>query len=159
MSEKLPADREGTIQFGCEKCHQYILGKRLIIESDHKPLETIFKKPIHNAPARLQRILLNVHQYAPTIVYVKGANLHLADMLSRDAYCNEKPSEADSVSVNAILSISYTAHQRYRMATAADLKLQSLIPYIVDGWPDDSQALPVSVIPFCKVPRVYFCVI
>ena len=33
-----------AIVFACTKFHDYIYGKEVIIESDHKPLETIFKK-------------------------------------------------------------------------------------------------------------------
>ena len=42
-----------AIVFACTKFHDYILGKEVIIESDHKPLETIFKKQLEKAPARL----------------------------------------------------------------------------------------------------------
>ena len=42
--------------FACEKFDQYIFGSDVVIESDHKPLETIFKKPIHSSPKRLQHM-------------------------------------------------------------------------------------------------------
>ena len=38
--------------------HDFIYGRRVTIETDHKPLITIVKKPLHAAPARLQRMLL-----------------------------------------------------------------------------------------------------
>ena len=31
--------------FGCQRFYQYIYGKKVIIQSDHKPLEAIMKKP------------------------------------------------------------------------------------------------------------------
>ena len=34
------------VVYGCQRFHQYIYGKKVIIQSDHKPLETIMKKPI-----------------------------------------------------------------------------------------------------------------
>ena len=34
------------------------MGRQTVVESDHSPLEQIFKKNIADAPARLQRILL-----------------------------------------------------------------------------------------------------
>ena len=33
--------------------------RRIIVETDHKPLESIFRKPLNEAPPRLQRMLLN----------------------------------------------------------------------------------------------------
>lgn len=47
-----------AIAFGCTKLHQYIDRKNVMVESDHKPLEMIFKKPLSQCPARLQRIRL-----------------------------------------------------------------------------------------------------
>lgn len=41
-----------AIKIGCEKFHEYVYGKQLLIETDHKPLETIFKKSIHCAPRK-----------------------------------------------------------------------------------------------------------
>ncbi|KMQ86100.1 hypothetical protein RF55_15019 [Lasius niger] len=61
-----------------------VYGKKLVIESDHKPLKTIFRKSLTNAPARLQRILWEVLQYAPHVVYKRGTQIPIADTLSRD---------------------------------------------------------------------------
>ena len=40
-----------------------------MVESDHKPLETIVKKPLANAPPRLQRMLLRLQKYDFVIQY------------------------------------------------------------------------------------------
>lgn len=40
-----------AIAFACHKFHQYISGKSgIIVESDHRPLETIFKKTTESVP-------------------------------------------------------------------------------------------------------------
>lgn len=44
-----------AIVFGAERFHQYIYGNQIDVTTDHKPLETILKKPLSAAPARLQR--------------------------------------------------------------------------------------------------------
>ena len=49
--------------FATECFHNYIYGKPVIIESDHKPLEMIAKKHLSAATARLQRILLRLQHY------------------------------------------------------------------------------------------------
>lgn len=53
-----------AIVYGCEKFHQYVYGKEVEVESDHKPLESIFKKSLHQAPPRLQRMLLRLQRYS-----------------------------------------------------------------------------------------------
>nr|XP_058968946.1 uncharacterized protein LOC131795390 [Pocillopora verrucosa] len=43
-----------AIVLACEKFDQYIFGRSdVVVQSDHNPLETIFKKPIHSSPKRL----------------------------------------------------------------------------------------------------------
>ena len=49
-----------AILFDCKKFRQYIYGKHSIIESDHKPLESIFKKNILKAPPKLQKMLIKL---------------------------------------------------------------------------------------------------
>ena len=45
-----------AIVFGAEKFNQYTYGRKVYIESDHKPLEVIYQKPLVAAPKRLQRM-------------------------------------------------------------------------------------------------------
>ena len=49
-----------AIVFACEKFAQYIYGRLTIVQSDHKPLESIFKKQISATTPRLQRMLLRL---------------------------------------------------------------------------------------------------
>ncbi|KAK3706896.1 hypothetical protein RRG08_051299 [Elysia crispata] len=35
-----------VIVFAAEQFHQYIFGRQVLVISDHKPLETILKKPL-----------------------------------------------------------------------------------------------------------------
>lgn len=72
-----------AIVYGCEKFHQYIYGKEVGVESDHKPLESIFKKSLHQAPPRLQRMLLRLQRYTLKVAYKPGKEMHIADALSQ----------------------------------------------------------------------------
>ena len=48
-----------VIVFACEKCDQYLNCRNQInVETDHKPLIPIFKKPLFSALKWLQRMLL-----------------------------------------------------------------------------------------------------
>ena len=61
-----------AVVFGCQRFHQYIYGKKVIIQSDHKPLEAIMKKPLQNTLSRLQRMLLSLQKYDIDLVYLAG---------------------------------------------------------------------------------------
>jgi hypothetical protein len=53
-----------AIVFGCTRFHKLIYGRHnVIVESDHKPLETIWKKPLHTAPMRLQKMIMKLQLY------------------------------------------------------------------------------------------------
>ena len=49
-----------AISFLCVKFHQYFYGKSTIVHTDHRPLESILKKPIAKASPRLQRMILQL---------------------------------------------------------------------------------------------------
>ena len=69
-----------------QKFDQWLYGKPYIeVHTDHQPLETIKKKPLNKAPARLQRILMRLQRYQFTVKYKRGPTLYLADTLSRAA--------------------------------------------------------------------------
>lgn len=127
-----------AIRFACQRYHEYIYGKQLTVETDHKPLESIFKKPIANAPPRLQRILLDITPYSPTVVYKKGETMFIADTLSRDID-NGKPEASEDFEVLAILSMSDKAVDRLQHATDQDESMQLVRRYVQEGWPNEQQ--------------------
>ena len=47
-----------AIIFGCRKFHQYVYGREVIVESDQKPLQAIFSKPLFKSPLSLQNYYL-----------------------------------------------------------------------------------------------------
>ena len=90
-----------AIVFGMEKFETYLYGRKVLIESDHKPLEAIFKKSLLNAPKRLQRMLLRLQRYEFDVTYKKGTSLLLADTLSR-AYLSLKEATKDQEDVMTV---------------------------------------------------------
>ena len=74
-----------AIKVACTKFHQYLYGKRdVVVHSDHQPLETIFKKPLH--------MMLQLQPFKFTVVCKKGKYMYLADTLSRAALKQPSPS-------------------------------------------------------------------
>lgn len=132
-----------AIQFGCKKFHEYVYGKELTVESDHKPLETIFKKNIQSAPARLQRIIFNLAPYAPKVIFKKGTEIPLADFLSRDCDAsNLKYEQEENLNVTTILPMSFDAKEELISATKEDRHLQLLLQTIIQGFPEKVSELP-----------------
>ncbi len=72
-----------TIVFACKKFHQFIYGKHVEVETDHKPLVNISKKTLNDSLMRLQGMLLHLQLYDLEVIYRKGTKLYVADTLSR----------------------------------------------------------------------------
>ena len=72
-----------AVVFGCERFHNFLFGQDFIVESDHKPLESIHLKRLSNAPARLRRMLLRPKSYTMVIKYKPGREVAVANALSR----------------------------------------------------------------------------
>ena len=79
--------------FAFQKFHQYTYGKEAHVESDHKLLEMIVKKPLAEAPPRLQRMLLQLQKYSFDLKFKPGREMVLADTLSR-AYIPKDPADS-----------------------------------------------------------------
>ncbi|KAL8625389.1 hypothetical protein ACOMHN_044532 [Nucella lapillus] len=136
-----------AIVFSTEKWHQYIFGRHVSVQSDHKPLETIFQKPLSSAPRRLQGMMLRLQGYDLTIIYHRGKDLVLADTLSR-AYLLNKPSEQlDIEDVNSLdfILIRKERLEELKEATSQDEVLQKLKTVIMTGWPEDKSSLPMEL--------------
>ena len=80
-----------AICFACTKFHQYIYGKCTDVQTDHRPLESILRKPIAKASPRRQRIMLQLQRYTLNVMYVPGKLMYVADTLSR-AFIRGEPS-------------------------------------------------------------------
>ena len=71
------------VQYGLQKSEYYLMGRHTVVETDHSPLEQIFKKNIAEAPARLQRMLLRCLRFDTEVIYKPGIKIPVADALSR----------------------------------------------------------------------------
>lgn len=131
--------------FACEKFYSYIYGKsQVTIETDHRPLVNIIKKPIAGAPARLQRMLLRLQPYTFELTYKPGKYLYIADALSRAVaagdsvreqprdYLEERAQVCAVAVSNSLTDTHFIELQKY---TEQDQELQQLKKVILDGWP------------------------
>jgi transposase InsO family protein len=140
-----------AVLFACEKLHNYTFGRLITVNTDHKPLEAIFQKPISLAPARLQRMLLRLAKYNIQVKYVGAKCVLLADTLSRLVIPGEdKEITGLNVTIAQVLKIAPTRLDSLRAETQADPTLQTLSELIRTGWPDSMQDLTADV-------RHYWC--
>ena len=142
-----------AICFGCDRFHQYIYSKVVKVETDHKPLESIFKKPLSQCPARIQRMKLNVQKYDLIVSYKPGRELFLADALSR-AYLNETKSniqddiEAQVCLIEENLPVTIERKQEFINESQKDEEIQLLIKFINLGWPPSKKMIPNLIKPY-----------
>ena len=139
-----------AIVHGVQKFHQYIYGRTTDVETDHKPLQHILNKPLHEAPLRLQKMMLVLQRYDLKVKCVPGSELSVADALSR-AYLEETNEslipdlEVNEVQLTARLPISQERYSEFQQATAADPTLKALSTVVQHGWPCHKQELPLAV--------------
>ena len=122
------------------------------VHTDHQPPETIYKKPLHKAPARLQKILMRLQRYRFTIKYKKGSSLHLADTLSKAAL--PTPTHARVTGFEVFRTdlteesqtpnprLTENTESRVHEKTNRDKHLSMLKTTILQGWPEDRNNVP-----------------
>lgn len=91
-----------AIEFGCRKFHNLLFGRTVEVETDHKPLEMAFKKPLHATPQRLQRRRLQVQLYDLKVSGSRVCNctllMHCQELIyQRQKRCQCIPSQKHSV--------------------------------------------------------------
>ena len=140
-----------AIVFALERLNLYIFGRTITVQSDHKPLQSIWKKSLVSASPRLQRLLLRLVHYDLNIEFLRGKENVIADALSR-VYplqsTNPKAidSNIDVVPVHHITQsapVSKTKLQKLRLAT-----LSSLAKTIHKGWPQSKKDYPEQLLDF-----------
>ena len=68
-----------AVLYGLERFDQNAYGHAVPVQSDHKPLAAILRKPLSMAPKRLQDIIVRYNWYDVNFVFVKGtSSLHIA---------------------------------------------------------------------------------
>ena len=144
-----------AIVFSCEKFDHFTFGRTVHVQSDHKPLESILKKPLYRAPKRLQAMMMRLQRYDLIISYVSGKLLYLADTLSRAFSPDENTVSAQSnlERVCMIQSLPMTEHRilEIKKATESDDEMKLLKSIIINGWPGDKLQLPPEVLPYFSI--------
>lgn len=143
-----------AVIFGIQRFHQFLFGKEFEVITDCKPLEMIFRKPLHSAPPRLQRIMIKVQGYNFTVRHKAGIDNILPDVLSRlpnphTAEEFELDKSVDNIDLDIdMLNFSYDKQSHIRNEVICDTTLSKLIQIIYEGWPTTMKDLPVDIRPY-----------
>ena len=145
-----------AIVFALKRLNHYTFGRTITVQSDHQPLQSIWKKSIVSASPRLQRLLLRLAHYDLNIEFLRGKKNVIADALSRvcplqSSNSKTKDSNIDVIPVHHITQtapVSKTRLQELRLATQSDLTLSSLTKTIHEGWPQSKKDCPEQLLDF-----------
>ena len=69
--------------FALKRLNHYTFGRTITVQSDHKPLQSIWKKSIVSTSPRLQRLSLRLAHYDINIEFLWQKENVIADALSR----------------------------------------------------------------------------
>ena len=132
-----------AVTFSCERFHQYIYAKKVLVETDHRPLISIILKPLDKAPARLQRMLPRLQRYDIDLVYKPGKGLYSADTLSRAHLPTTGDDDEDLVLSVHLATANLPVNDRklaeLRRETANNSTMVKLAEIIQEGWPNYKQ--------------------
>lgn len=127
-----------AIYAGCFKFEYYLYGRHFVVQTDHKPLIGIYKKPISSLSPRLQRMRYKLLRFDFELIHVPGKQLYVADALSRaplpdhfDTSFLEEPTF-----VFCLVTGTQQSHSVLVAATNQDPALTLVKTYHANGWPN-----------------------
>ena len=137
---------------GMEKFHYFLYGRKFILQTDQKPLVSIFRKHMIDVSPRIQRITIRAWQYEFEPQHIAGRNNVISDALSRvtPLEFQDSNAERDILAVNFLQysSIEEREKDEVLQETLKDKELQSLKHYISTGWPWKRSQIPTILHPY-----------
>ena len=136
-----------------EKFHYFLYGKEFTLETDQKPLLSIYKKHMVDISPRVQRLIVRSFPYLPFhVVYKKGKDIPVAEALSQVTPMDPEDNiKLSIIAVKMIIThILISVHpqdifskklDQLRKSTAQDNQLTRLSCYINTGFPCDKKNL------------------
>ena len=113
-----------AVVFALTRFHHNTYGRHGIVESDHKPLESITKKPVSTESPRIKCMLLkSQHDY--TVKYVSCKKKPVPDMLSRSPLPGQEIPQL-YISIGSPVHMSTGRLEKLKVATHLDPLLQKL---------------------------------
>ena len=146
-----------ALVWACEKFEDYVLGKEIQLETDHKPLVPLLGKThLDCLPPRILCFRLRLMRFSYTIQHVPGKELYTADALSRVPLPTSGDSQTKLIEqfVNTVVSTlpaSTERLQEYCTAQLKDSNCVQLVDLCRNGWPKHKHQVPENVRPYWSV--------
>ena len=144
-----------AITWACSKFSDYILGRRFLIETDHKPLIPLLNtKNLDALPPRILRFRLRLAKFDYIVFHVPGKLLYAADALSRAPMpeTGEDPLEVEGF-VESITQFALPASKQrldiYRQAQKYDPVCAQVREYSTKQWPA-KKFISADITPYWK---------
>ena len=145
-----------AIVFAIERLNHYTFGRTITVQSNHQPLQSIWKKSIVSASSRLQSLLLRLAHYDINIDFLWGKENMIAHALSRVCPLQSNNSKVKDSNIDVIpvyhitqrALVSKARLQELRLATQSDPTLCSLTKTVHEGWPQSKKDCPKQLLDF-----------
>ena len=133
-----------ALTWACERFSMYLLGRSFVLETDHKPLISLFgQKNLDALPPRVLRFRLRLMRYDYQIIHVAGKALLTADTLSRaplriefsESTDLQKAVELFVSTVMESLPASSDRLEGIRLSQSEDPVLSQVMHFCQEGWP------------------------
>ena len=143
----------------CERASDYILGKPIVGETDHKPLvPMLMTHCLDQLPPRIQRFRMRLMRFnIQEMIHVPGKNMYTSDTLSRmmtketaskeTSQFDENETEAFVCSIMDALPISDLKLKQLIEAQDQEEVCKQLRQYCHEGWPE-KHLLPSPIHPY-----------
>ena len=134
--------------WACEKFSDYILGKRIVIETDPKPLIPLLNnKRLESLPPRVLRFRLRLSRFDYQIEHVPGKLLYTADTLSRSPVCSAEvrerklQAEVELFAAETIANLPASTQRIdvYKLKQQEDSTCCEIVRHCQQGWPSKHQ--------------------
>ncbi|XP_055523239.1 uncharacterized protein K02A2.6-like [Wyeomyia smithii] len=109
-----------AVVFACERFSYYLYGRNFLVQSDHKPLETLVRRDIDDVTPRLQRMFMNLLQYPGMCITYTPEDI---TAIGRTRALLQEFSARKFVAINNI------------EALRNDERYQRVVKYVENGWP------------------------
>ena len=131
-----------ALMYACEKFSDYVLGKPVLLETDHKPLVPILgSKSLDTLPPQVLHFCICLMRFQYSINYVPGKTLYMADTLSRaplDVSATEMTSDTERFIQSVIVALPATKDNldSYCIAQREDPICSKLMEFCDSSWPN-----------------------